>query len=153
MNASDRIVAAQTAHLPAWSEMRAVLWPWEIAGAHAVQASQLYLAGHPDRRAFMALSADANPVGFAEATLRRDYVEGCDSSPVGFLEGIFVVPPMRQRGIARALVDAVGEWARARGCHEYASNALLANTDSHAFHAAVGFAETERVVFYRKHLR
>lgn len=150
--ASATIVAARPAHLPAWGEMRAALWPWESAEDHAAQASGLYLAGHPDRQAFVALSADATPVGFAEATLRRDYVEGCDSSPVGFLEGILVVPSMRQRGIARALVDAVGEWARARDCREYASNALLDNADSHAFHAAVGFADTERVVFYRKPL-
>lgn len=152
MIASGSILAARPAHLSAWSEMRAALWPWETAQDHAAQASRLYLAGHPDRQAFVALSADANPVGFAEATVRRDFVEGCDSSPVGFLEGILVVPSMRERGIARALVDAVGEWVRARGCREFASNALLDNADSHAFHAAVGFAETERVVFFRKSL-
>ena len=30
------------------------------------------------------------PIGFAQCTLRNDYVEGSSSSPVGYLEGIYV---------------------------------------------------------------
>ena len=38
------------------------------------------------------------------------------------------------------------------GCQELASNARLENTDSHEFHRAAGFAETERVVFFLRKL-
>ncbi len=55
--------------------------------------------------------------------------------------------------MGRALAEAVGLWGKDRGCTEYASNALLDNVDSHNFHAAIGFAETERVVYFRKELK
>lgn len=89
---------------------------------------------------------------FAEVALRRDFVNGCDSSPVAFLEGIFVRPEDRKRGIAARLLRSARSWAQDRGCCEFASDALLENTGSHAFHRATGFEETERVVFFRLRL-
>ncbi len=143
-----RIQPASKEHLEAWTRLRIALWDLDSVTKH--EAETLYLQGHPDRAAFLALDDGGAVVGFAEATLRRDYVEGCDSSPVAFLEGIYVVPAARKTGVARALADAVAAWGRARGCTEYASNALLDNVDSHNFHAAIGFSETMRVVFFRK---
>jgi aminoglycoside 6'-N-acetyltransferase I len=92
-------------------------------------------------------------VGFAEARLRTDYVNGCDTSPVAFLEGIYVHPAWRRRGIARRLCQRVEEWATGLGCTELASDALLENTPSHRMHTALKFEETERVVYYRKRLQ
>lgn len=89
-------------------------------------------------------------VGFAEASIRHDYVNGCDTSPVAFLEGIHVRPDHRHAGVARMLCRAVEEWSRSAGCTELASDADLQNEHGHAFHAAIGFEETERVVFFRK---
>jgi aminoglycoside 6'-N-acetyltransferase I len=71
---------------------------------------------------------------------------------VVFLEGIFVAPDHRKRGVAAALVEAVADWGRAKGCTEFASDALIDNLDSHAFHRAIGFAEQERVVCFSKPL-
>lgn len=147
-----RIIPATTEHLGAWAELRFALWPWDDVRAHAEEAEKLYLSDNPDRSAFVAQGDTGEVIGFAEATLRRDYVEGCDTSPVVFLEGIFIKLEQRQSGVARALSDAVADWGRSKGCTEYASNALLDNVDSHAFHAAIGFDETERVVFFRKEL-
>jgi aminoglycoside 6'-N-acetyltransferase I len=88
--------------------------------------------------------------GFAEAAIRTDYVNGAQSSPVGFLEGLYVVPHGRRNGVARLLVAAVTRWAAECGCSELASDAALANTASQALHRALGFEETERVVYFRK---
>ena len=90
--------------------------------------------------------------GFAEAALRRDYVNGCSTSPVGFLEGIYVKPEYRHRGLARLLCRAVEDWARNLGCREFASDVLVDNTGSQDMHRALGFEETDRVVYYRKPL-
>ncbi len=147
-----RIVLASKGHLGAWSEMRYALWTWDSVADHAEQAEELYLVGHPDRYALMAFDEHGKAMGFAEATIRRDYVEGCETSPVVFLEGLYVKPEMRHLGVAKALAEAVGEWGKTQGCTEYASNALLDNVDSHQFHAAIGFEETVRVVFFRKDL-
>lgn len=87
--------------------------------------------------------------GFAEAALRRDYVNGCDSSPVAFVEGLYVRPEHRKADIARRLCAAVADWGRTQGCTELASDAEIHNLESHAFHQAIGFEETERVVYFR----
>ena len=95
---------------------------------------------------------DERVTGFAEVSLRSDYVNGCETSPVAFLEGIYVRPEHRRRGIGRALVAAVEQWGRERGCSELGSDALLDNHMSHRFHGGAGFEETERVVYFRKPL-
>lgn len=77
-------------------------------------------------------------------------MNGTSSSPVAFLEGIFVKPHCRRRGIARALVDAVAQWARAQGITELASDTPLDNAVSRAVHGRLGFNETERVIFFRR---
>jgi aminoglycoside 6'-N-acetyltransferase I len=140
-------------HLDQWAELRIALWDWDTVEDHREEAEELYLAGEPDRAAFVALDEAGAVIAFAEATIRRDYVEGCDTSPVVFLEGVYVLPQARKSGVAKALSDVVANWGHTKGCTEYASNALLENIDSHAFHAAIGFEETERVVFFRKELK
>ena len=133
-----------------WLELRDALWPqpreMQLAEMAAIAAAPARFA------AFVASAARGEPLGFAEAAIRTDYVNGAESSPVGFLEGLYVVPVARRQGMARALVAEVARWAAACGCTELASDAALANTASHAVHRALGFAETERVVFFRKRL-
>jgi len=147
-----RIAVASAAHLDAWSRLRCALWDWMSAEDHRAEAEQTYFSGDPDKVAFVAMSDSSETLGFAEAALRRDYVEGCETSPVAFLEGIYVAPENRMAGVARALSQAVADWGRSQGCSELASNALLDNAESHMFHAAIGFTETERVVYFRKEL-
>lgn len=79
-------------------------------------------------------------------------MNGTHSSPVAFLEGLYVQPADRGQGIARQLVAGVQKWAEEMGCSELASDALLDNTASHAMHEALGFMETERVVYFLKGL-
>jgi aminoglycoside 6'-N-acetyltransferase I len=111
------------------------------------------IVGEPTRyAAFLAFLPNEQCVAFAEAAIRHDYVNGCESTPVAFLEGIFVERAHRRKGIARALCAATEHWAVSQGCTEFASDADIGNTMSHQMHAALGFAETERVVFFRKSL-
>ena len=101
---------------------------------------------------FVAYSSSGEPIGVAEAALRTDYVNGTSSTPVAFLEGIYVLPDARRQGVAAALMQEVERWARESGCRELASDASLENQASHAVHRALGFEETERVLFFRKPL-
>jgi aminoglycoside 6'-N-acetyltransferase I len=145
-----RIARATAEHAPRWAALRSALWPDQTPEEQAREIPGLL--ANPNLPAWLAFASPSEPVGFAEASLRRDYVNGCESSPVVFLEGIYVDPAHRRLGAARALVAAVAEWGRAQGCREFASDALLDNAASHAFHAQVGFAETERVVYFRQPL-
>lgn len=102
---------------------------------------------------FVAYARLGLAAGFVEASLRTDYVNGTSSSPVAFLEGLYVMPEHRRQGLASALVAAVEAWADSLGCQEFASDAAIDDELSHAVHKALGFRETERVVFFRKALR
>jgi phosphinothricin acetyltransferase len=136
---------------PGWLELRRALWPEGDEQAHRGEMAA-FLA-QPERYGqFMAYGADGAATGFAEASIRADYVNGTESSPVAFLEGLYVAPGARGQGIARSLVAAVERWAGGRGCDELASDALVDNDASHAMHLALGFEETERVVYFRKRI-
>ncbi|UKE71300.1 aminoglycoside 6'-N-acetyltransferase [Xanthomonas cerealis] len=102
-----------------------------------------------DAANFLAFDGAGYAIGFADVTLRQDYVNGTDSSPVGFLEGWYVVPEWRGRGVGRALLREVQDWTRAQGCSELASDALLDDAAAQAAHHACGFEESERVVYFR----
>ena len=93
---------------------------------------------------------DNEPVGFAQCSLRVDYVEGTDSSPVGYLEGIFIDANCRNNGYAKELLIASEKWAKDMGCSEFASDCELDNADSLQFHIAMGFEETNRIICFKK---
>ena len=103
--------------------------------------------GHHVRLAF---APGGSAMGFVEASKRVDYVNGTSSSPVAFLEGLYVEPTSRRKGVARALVADVERWALAERCSELASDSPLENIAAHAAHRALGFEETERVVYFRR---
>jgi aminoglycoside 6'-N-acetyltransferase I len=132
-----------------WAAMRQALWPKGYPRQHDADIARL-LALPGDTINFIARADDRRPIGFAEAGLRHDYVNGTQSSPVAFLEGIFVDPAFRRTGVARQLAEAVENWARQQGCSELASDTGIANIASQKLHNALGFAETQRVVFFRK---
>ena len=92
------------------------------------------------------------PVGFAQCTLRHDYVEGTHSSPVGYLEGIFIKEEYRERGYAKELLSACEQWAKEQGCSEFASDCELTNCDSFAFHMKTGFIQANILVCFKKSL-
>ncbi|MEI2433524.1 GNAT family N-acetyltransferase [Lysobacter yananisis] len=149
MNQPWRVRAAAPADRAAWATLRAQLWPEQPLAELAADLDGWF----EDARLAAFLAEDGEGVcGFAEASLRSDYVNGTESSPVAFLEGWYVAPSHRGRGVGRALVAAVEAWGRERGCRELASDALLDNLDSHRAHAACGFEETERVVYFRRRL-
>ncbi|MGH6826812.1 aminoglycoside 6'-N-acetyltransferase [Methyloceanibacter sp.] len=137
--------------LAAWVRLRQDLWPHASERELRPEAAAL-LARPNDAVAFIMWGEQSAAIAFAEATLRRDYVNGCSTCPVAFLEGIYVDPSWRGPGAARLLCNAIEDWAAGLGCTELASDVVLHNDASQKAHEALGFEETERVVYYRKRL-
>ena len=90
------------------------------------------------------------PVGFAQCQLRKDYVEGTETSPVGYLEGIFVLEEYRLCGYAKELLLSCEKWSKEKHCSEFASDCELENDDSLKFHIAMGFEEVNRIICFQK---
>ncbi|MDD6050043.1 MAG: GNAT family N-acetyltransferase [Clostridiales bacterium] len=109
------------------------------------------LTASDEAACFLAVEEE-RAIGFAQCQLRHDYVEGCSTSPVGFLEGIYVEPSARHLGVARALLRTCEDWARESGCTEFASDCELDNTASLAWHLHAGFTETNRTIWFAKKL-
>ena len=108
--------------------------------------------GSKNAAVFLALE-DGVAAAFSQCSLRHDYVEGTQSSPVGYLEGLYVSPCHRGKGLARGLLAQCEAWAAARGCREFASDCELANTASLAFHMKTGFSEANRIICFTKELK
>ena len=134
--------ASETAH---YLPLRMELWP----DADSLEEITEILED-PEAEILVA-EENGEMVGLAEASLRK-YADGCDSSPVGYLEGWYVQPEYRQHGVGRKLVEAVETWVREKGCTELASDTELHNTLSQQVHAKLGFEEVERIVQFRKQL-
>ncbi|HKE16091.1 MAG TPA: GNAT family N-acetyltransferase [Kofleriaceae bacterium] len=144
-----RIRAIRSGDEAGAARMRHALWP---SGSEAEHQAEIlaYLAVPADMVMLVAERADGALCGFAEASL-RSHAEACDPSrPVAFLEGWYVAPDQRRRGVGTALVTAVEAWGLAAGCRELASDAELDNDVGQRAHVALGFEEVERAVQFRK---
>jgi aminoglycoside 6'-N-acetyltransferase I len=138
------------ADLSEWFRLRRKLWDATSDDDH--QAEMLDILDHAETQ--LVLVADAGEgklAGFLEASI-RPFVEDCESDNVGYLEGWFVDPEHRRRGIGRELVAGAEEWARSRGATEMASDAEIGNEQSLTAHIRLGYEETSRLVHLRKEL-
>ena len=139
------IRSASASDDPAWARLRSALWPDCPPERHAVER-EIYLQS-PGVVALAVDGAD-RPFGFAEVSIRRDHVTGTRTQPVPYLEGWFVDPPWRRRGVGRSLIRFVADWARAQGYRELASDVELDNLAGQDAHRQLGFVETERTINY-----
>jgi aminoglycoside 6'-N-acetyltransferase I len=104
-----------------------------------------------DGAVFVAERPDGSLAGFVEAGT-RPYADGCDTSPVGYVEAWYVDPDVRRQGYGRALLAAAEDWARSVGYREIASDARINNAVSYAAHRRAGYVEVDRIVQFRKSL-
>ncbi|WP_223555225.1 aminoglycoside 6'-N-acetyltransferase [Lysinibacillus sphaericus] len=125
------------------------LWPNHTLEEFSEEMAQLINA---ENAAIFLAYEDDEAVGFAQCQLRTDYVEGTDSSPVGYLEGLFVNEQNRQKGFAKHLVESCEQWAKRKGCIEFASDCELQNLESLAVHLKLGFSEANRIICFTKEL-
>ncbi len=140
---------AETKDLPILAALACQLWPNHTVSEMLAEFGEIITK--PEAGFFLTYDGE-NAIGFAQCQLRHDYVEGTDSSPVGYLEGIYVTEEYRKQGVARELLSACEGWAKEEGCTEFASDCEMSNVQSLQFHLNVGFEETNRIICFIKKL-
>ncbi len=144
------VEAVRRSQLDDWKRMRAALWPDCPEQDHARDMADIL--GDPEfNAAFLAHAPDGLPVGFLEVSIRLT-AEGCRPGRIGYLEGWYVEPAWRGKGMGAALIAEAESWALARGCREMASDAYAENQDSRAAHQRLGYQEVALLAHFRKEL-
>lgn len=105
-----------------------------------------------DKALVLVLKIDDEIKGFTHVQLRYEYVEGCETSPVGYLEGIYVSEENRKQGYATKMLGQGKAWAKENGCREFASDTELDNEVGFLFHKHSGFVETNRLITFKQDL-
>lgn len=131
------------------AELAVLMWKNHTIQDLTDEFSRIMLKGNS--QFFLKYEQDI-PIGFAQCQLRNDYVEGTDTSPVGYLEGIFVKENYRHKGYAKELLSKCEKWAKMMGCVEFASDCEIDNEDSFKFHKAMNFTEANRIICFTKKL-
>src|SRR5437588_4919 len=132
-----------------WLRMSIALFP--EYSAEELAAGMKEFRQRADAQVFLVERGDGRLAGFVEVG-SRPYADGCDTSPVGYVEAWYVDSDVRRAGYGRALLAAAEEWARGRGYREIASDSQLGNQVSHAAHRPTGYEEVDRVGQSRKTL-
>lgn len=139
------IVRADQSKLDALASLALKLWPDNTHEQLLFEFEKLLLS---NKDTVYVATVEGKDIGFVHMSLREDYVEGSDSSPVGYVEGIYVEQPYRKQGISRMLLEYGAKWARSHGCTQLASDAELENVASQQFHQSIGFREANRIVAF-----
>lgn len=129
--------------LKEWAVLANLLWPHDTVAELKEILSDSLLTENED--GILAIDGE-EIVAFINVSVRQDYVNGSSSTPVGYIEGIFVLEQYRKTGVAKALIEHGEEWALSKGCVEMGSDILLENEDSVTFHEHCGYEAVETVV-------
>ena len=134
-----------------WLRLRKQLWDATSDADH--RSEMVEIINHPDSQFVLVAEHESGRlIGFLEVSI-RPFVEDCETDHVGYLEGWYVEPGVRGRGIGRELVRIAENWAREKGCEEMASDAEIGNELSLLVHLGLGYNETSRLVHLRKEFK
>lgn len=135
---------------PEWLRMRTSLWDDHSESEMLAEMHEI-IATPDDTPVFVAQRANGKLGGFLEGGTRK-YADGCDTSPVGYIEGWYVEPDLRQQGVGGRLVKTFETWVRGKGLVEIGSDTWLDNETSIEAHQRLGYVLMERLAHFGKKL-
>lgn len=146
----EEIIEARNQHLAVLLEMALALWSDYEQEELKVT---LYDIIKSDKYKVLLYCIDEAFVAFIYLSIRTDYVEGSEASPTGYIEGIYVKPEYRRKGVSRKLLTAGEQWLKAKGCKQVGSDIYIDNKVSYDFHTSMGFKEAGRLIAFIKNLK
>ncbi|MCK9471839.1 MAG: GNAT family N-acetyltransferase [Bacilli bacterium] len=139
------LIKPNSIHFSKLIHQELLLWPCH-------EYDELYKETLESKDYFFGAIKNLELLGFIQVSIRNEYVNGSTTSPVGYIEGLYVEEVYRKQGVGRRLVEYIFKFFKDMGIKEVASDALINNKISQMFHERLGFFETERVVYYLKEL-
>ena len=97
---------------------------------------------------FCIQNENAETIGLVELS-ERNIVDGCLSSPVAYLEGLYLKPEHQGKGLGGKVMKLIITLCRKKGFSELATDTNFDNFRARAFYKALGFEELENVVGFR----
>ncbi|WP_230499554.1 aminoglycoside 6'-N-acetyltransferase [Sutcliffiella rhizosphaerae] len=146
-NDTNHIVLATIAHKKHYVELAHSLWPTSTKEDLAATYHDIVPSS---RNRILFYKENNEIVAFMHLSIREDYVEGSESSPTGYVEGVFVLEEHRRKGFSKKLLHAGESWLKARGCQQIGSDIHLENEISYYFHTSLGFQESSRLIAFIK---
>ncbi|MED1864510.1 GNAT family N-acetyltransferase [Fictibacillus nanhaiensis] len=143
----DCIKEANEHILDPLTEMALALWPDNEFSELRKEFKQLL---NSDKDKVIVYLMHAQLIAFIHISVRSDYVEGSHDSPTGFIEGIYVKPEYRKKGISKKLIEKGESWLKTKGCSQIGSDIEQSNDTSYHFHKNVGFKEVNRLIAFIK---
>lgn len=144
---SMSIVKADHSNLIEWTNLALMLFPESNFEKELDFHDSVLIS---EKEVGLLYQKDNKFVGFMNLSIRTDYVNGTETSPVAFVEAIFILPDYRKQGIATEFIAYAENFARQNHCKQLASDCFIDNTSSEQFHKSCGFIEKERVICFAK---
>jgi len=104
-----------------WEALRCAHWP-DGAADHGTEIAQFFAGTLPEPQAvLMAVLPSGEIAGFTELSIRMD-LSGANGRRTGYVEGLYIRPEFRGRGLARQFLLAARNWSREQNCAAFASD-------------------------------
>ena len=139
------IIRASNENLNQLTELALALWPNNEKDL--IKSDLVYIIGHLNNRVLLAKS-DEEYIGFIHMSIRSGFVEGADTTPVGYIEGVYVKPDYRRKGVAKELYHAGLEWLKSEKCSQIGADIGINDNMCPDFYIGMGYKEANRIICY-----
>lgn len=138
------------ANFSLWSDYRSQIYPLISREYDLAEMEILY--GSDNWHCWFIEAETGTPIGLVELSL-RNIADGCLSSPVPYLEGLYLVEAQRGQGRGASVIELIKRWCIENGYSELATDAELSNVRAQHFYESLGFEQVDRVVEYRLEIK
>jgi len=133
-----------------WHRLRAELYA-DLDPDHSILEIERMVSDPALSTYLVFIGNEPEPIGMVELSL-RNIVDGCISSPVANIDGLYLTEQYQGKGLGKMLLQFIKKWARENGCSELAVDTEPENERAQKFYLREGFEETFRIVQFRMDL-
>ena len=120
INAVVQIRPVTHADFDAWLRLRTAHWP-NGAADHGPEIAAFFAGMASEPQAVFLAECNGRAIAVMELSIRKD-LPMLPNVDVGYVEGFYIEPEFRGRGITRRLLRFAQDWSRKQHCAAFASD-------------------------------